>query len=245
MDSKSLTHLILVRHGESTYNAKGLFTGRIDAKLTEKGKAQAAYAGMLCQAIPIQHVHSSMQERAYDTCHIMGEKIRNFPNITRDSRLNERDYGSLTGQKKIAAEAHFGADQVEKWRRGFYDCPPEGESLFQAYSRTTDWFEECVFSQITKGNNVLVGAHGNTLRPLIGYLLSYRHDQFRAIEVAWCSPWILSFQQNRLHSIVIHQNPMAPGNNQLPHCHVPVTHEKLTNNVAEKDPSPDLTSFLQ
>lgn len=226
MDSQSLNHLILVRHGESTYNAKGLFTGHIDAELTKGGKEQAVHAGMLCQRTPIQHVHTSMQRRAYETCMIMGKKIPNFPKISRDARLNERDYGSLSGQSKKEAQLRFGAEQVQKWRRGFYDCPPEGESLFQTYARTVDWFEQCAFDQLTSGANVLVGAHGNSLRALIGYLLHYRHDQFQSIEVAWCSPWILNFQENKLHSITIHQNPMAHGENQL-HCsHVPVSYLK-------------------
>ncbi len=190
--------LILVRHGESEFNALNQFTGSVDVGLTDSGKQQAAYCSHILQGIRIDHVAHSKQKRAIDTCQIItqGLGLAHYEKDG-DARLNERDYGKLNGMNKNQAAQLYGTQQVKDWRRSFHACPPDGESLAQTSSRAYNYFEESLFPLLQKGQNSLVVAHGNSIRGLLYELLQLTHTSICQVEVGWCEPWIITFRQNK------------------------------------------------
>jgi 2,3-bisphosphoglycerate-dependent phosphoglycerate mutase len=162
--------LVLVRHGQSDWNLKNLFTGWKDPSLTEQGIAEARAAGeKLKQAgYRFDIAFTSDLKRAQDTLDIMLDKIgqRDLP-IVKDKALNERDYGELTGLNKDDARKRWGEEQVQIWRRSFDIAPPGGESLKDTAARVLPYFEKEILPRVLKGERVLVSAHGNSLRALI------------------------------------------------------------------------------
>jgi 2,3-bisphosphoglycerate-dependent phosphoglycerate mutase len=193
------THqLVLLRHGESEWNQRNLFTGWWDAQLTELGEAQAVEAGRLMAArgIAPQVVHTSVQTRAIRTVELaLFEMGRSWIPVRRDWRLNERHYGDLTGRNKAETAERFGADQVKVWRRS-YDVPPPPiaddnahnpngderyaqvpadklpltECLKDVVERLLPYWTDAIVPDLRAGWTVLVGAHGNSLRALVKHL---------------------------------------------------------------------------
>jgi 2,3-bisphosphoglycerate-dependent phosphoglycerate mutase len=162
--------LVLVRHGQSEWNLKNLFTGWKDPGLTEHGIAEARTAGeKLKQAgYRFDIAFTSDLKRAQDTLDIMLDKVgqRDLP-IIKDKALNERDYGELTGLNKDDARKRWGEEQVHIWRRSFDIAPPGGESLKDTAARVLPYFEKKILPRVLNGERVLVSAHGNSLRALI------------------------------------------------------------------------------
>jgi 2,3-bisphosphoglycerate-dependent phosphoglycerate mutase len=162
--------LVLVRHGQSDWNLKNLFTGWKDPGLTEQGIAEARAAGeKLKQAgYRFNIAFTSDLKRAQDTLDIMLEKLgqKDLP-VLKDKALNERDYGELTGLNKDDARKRWGEEQVHIWRRSFDIAPPGGESLKDTAARVLPYFEKEILPRVRKGERVLVSAHGNSLRALI------------------------------------------------------------------------------
>jgi 2,3-bisphosphoglycerate-dependent phosphoglycerate mutase len=190
--------LILVRHGESKFNALNQFTGSVDVSLTDHGKQQAVHCSHILQGIRIDHVAHSQQKRAIDTCQIItrGLGLTDFSQDD-DARLNERDYGRLNGMNKTQAAELYGMQQVKDWRRSFYACPPEGESLAQTANRAHDYFQESLAPMLKKYHNTLVVAHGNSIRGLLYKLLQLTHTNICQVEVGWCEPWVITFRANK------------------------------------------------
>lgn len=162
-------HLVLVRHGESTANAAGEFTGRRDVPLTERGREQASSAGrrLLDHGFDPDAVFCSSQSRTGVSASlilaVLGKvDIRPEPSAS----LDERDYGVLTGLDKRAAETRWGADQIKTWRRSYIDGPPEGESLRDTLARVAPFYIRRILPAAMRGC-VLVVAHGNSLRALV------------------------------------------------------------------------------
>ena len=215
-----MAHLILVRHGQSTYNQQNRFTGGFDAPLTSHGKQQAAYAGQICRDIRINHCHCSALSRAQETRDIFLSQLAQpsgmLASSMSSSDLNERDYGDLTGLNKKDAAESFGADQVLQWRRGFTHSPPNGESLQDTKVRVVNYYENHIRPQMRQDQNVLVVAHGNSLRALIGHLLHFNAEQFASIEIAWCTPWELSHRTSTIDHLTLRKNPLVEGRNQIP-----------------------------
>ena len=209
-------HLICVRHGESEYNRKNLFTGLYDAKLTYKGKNEATVAAKLCKDYTIDHAYCSALIRARNTLDTM---IQHYGHIETEisAALNERNYGELTGMNKVEACKIYGADKVHQWRRGFHDKPPSGESLADTLERVTNFYQTNIVKRLKYDttNSILIVAHGNSLRALAGHLLGADEQAFTNIEVAWCSPWIFKFNHNKLSGLEIVNNPNVVGKNQL------------------------------
>ncbi len=185
--------LVLVRHGQSEWNLKNLFTGWRDVGLTEKGVAEAHAAGKALKAAGLQFdvAYTSVLSRAEETCRIMLQELgqADLPTI-RDAALNERDYGELTGLNKDDARARFGEEQVHIWRRSFDVPPPGGESLKDTAARTLPYFHTEILPRVTAGERVLVAAHGNSLRSIIMDLEGLSGEEIVARELATGSPII-------------------------------------------------------
>ena len=162
--------LVLVRHGESEYNKQNLFTGWTDVNLTEQGIAEAHGAGCKLKArrIKFDVAFTSALKRAQRTFEIMLQEL-GLPNISvfKDQALNERDYGDLNGANKDDVRKKWGAEQVHIWRRSYDVAPPGGESLKDTAARVLPYYINEILPRVMRGGNVLVSAHGNSLRALV------------------------------------------------------------------------------
>jgi 2,3-bisphosphoglycerate-dependent phosphoglycerate mutase len=162
--------LVLVRHGQSEWNLKNLFTGWRDVGLTEKGIAEAKAAGdkLREQGLDFDIAYTSALKRAQDTLTLMLEELGQ-PGLetVKDQALNERDYGDLTGLNKDDARKKWGEEQVHIWRRSYDVAPPGGESLKDTLARTLPYYMHRIQCDVLSGKTVLVSAHGNSLRALI------------------------------------------------------------------------------
>jgi 2,3-bisphosphoglycerate-dependent phosphoglycerate mutase len=162
--------LVLVRHGQSEWNLKNLFTGWKDPALTDKGIAEARSAGQRLKAkgLKFDICFTSALSRAQNTLQLMLEEMgqTGLPE-TRDQALNERDYGELTGLNKDAARAKWGEEQVHIWRRSYDVPPPGGESLKDTLARSLPYYVHKIQPHVLDGKTVLAAAHGNSLRSLI------------------------------------------------------------------------------
>ncbi len=190
-----MTKLILIRHGQSIWNAANRFTGWIDVELSTKGEEEAKEAGINLAEIKIDIVHTSELIRAQKTAEIILEynKISN-PIIKKNSSLNERNYGSLQGlNKKETAEIH-GEEQVKIWRRSFNIPPPGGESLEMTAARTIPYFKEEVISDLINGKNVMVSAHGNSLRSIVMYIEKITPEKIVNLEIPTGIPQFYSYE---------------------------------------------------
>ncbi len=162
--------LVLVRHGESEWNRLNLFTGWRNPDLTEKGLIEARVAGRAIkyEGIRFDIAFTSALKRAQRTLDIiLGELKQESVPIIAHADLNERDYGELSGLNKDEARKRWGEEQVMIWRRSYDIAPPGGESLKDTLARVKPYYEAAIWPEIIKGKNVIVAAHGNSLRALI------------------------------------------------------------------------------
>ncbi len=185
--------LILVRHGESEWNLKNLFTGWRNPELTEKGIGEARAAGKRLKAAGITPTvfYTSALRRAQHSLDLILEElgIVNLV-ITRDQALNERDYGDLSGLNKDDARARWGEEQVLIWRRSYDVPPPGGESLKDTAARTLPYYEAHILPQVEAGETVLVAAHGNSLRSMVMAIEKLTPDEILKRELATGEPVI-------------------------------------------------------
>jgi 2,3-bisphosphoglycerate-dependent phosphoglycerate mutase len=162
--------LVLVRHGQSEWNLKNLFTGWRDVDLSEQGIAEARAAGrkLKAQGFQFDIAFTSALVRAQRTLDIMLEELgqRGIP-VAKDQALNERDYGDLVGLNKDDARKRWGEEQVHVWRRSYDVAPPGGESLRDTAARVLPYYIQEMLPRVLQGNRVLVSAHGNSLRALV------------------------------------------------------------------------------
>ncbi len=202
-----MNKLILLRHGQSQWNLENRFTGWKNVPLTEKGESEAKKAGELIKKhkIYIDKVFSSVLERANRTAEIaikQAELANLFENdqlvMTRSEKLNERDYGDLVGLNKQETADKFGKEQVHIWRRSFNTPPPNGESLQNVVDRVSPYFEEYIKPNIEKGKNILIAAHGNSLRAMMIKLGMYKPEEISSIELPTGSPLCISFKKGKL-----------------------------------------------
>jgi 2,3-bisphosphoglycerate-dependent phosphoglycerate mutase len=162
--------LVLVRHGQSEWNLKNLFTGWRDVDLTEQGIAEARAAGrkLKAQGIRFDIAFTSALKRAQRTLDLLLEEMgqTNIP-VIKHQALNERDYGDLAGLNKDDARKKWGDDQVHVWRRSYDVAPPGGESLKDTAARVLPYYIQEILPHVLRGERVLVSAHGNSLRALV------------------------------------------------------------------------------
>ena len=191
--------LVLVRHGESEWNKLNLFTGWKDPDLTEKGRAEAKRAGALIKAEGHRFdiAFTSVLTRAQHTLKIiLGELGQQSLETIRDQALNERDYGDLSGLNKDDARKKWGEDQVLIWRRSYDVPPPGGESLKDTAVRVLPYYEAKIWPLVKAGRNVIVAAHGNSLRALIMKLEALTPEQILKRELATGVPIVYRLNQD-------------------------------------------------
>jgi 2,3-bisphosphoglycerate-dependent phosphoglycerate mutase len=202
-----MNKLILLRHGQSQWNLENRFTGWKNVPLTEKGEAEAKKAGELIRKhnISIDRVFSSVLERANRTAEIAIKKAElnnllenNKIIMTSSEKLNERDYGDLVGLNKQETADKFGKDQVHIWRRSYDTPPPNGESLKDVVERVSPYFTEKIKPLIDKGDNILIAAHGNSLRAMMIELGMYEPEEISNIELPTGSPLCINLDQGKL-----------------------------------------------
>ncbi|EJW21043.1 phosphoglycerate mutase [alpha proteobacterium IMCC14465] len=185
--------LVLVRHGQSEWNAKNLFTGWRDPDLTEKGVEEAVQAGnTLKQAgYHFDIAFTSDLQRAQKTCALILDALgASDLDVIRDQALNERDYGDLAGLNKDDAREKWGEEQVHIWRRSYDIPPPGGESLKDTADRVLPYYDASIKPRLLTGETVLVAAHGNSLRALVMMLEGLSQEEILAREIGTGEPII-------------------------------------------------------
>ena len=196
--------LVLVRHGQSEWNKLNLFTGWKDPNLTQQGIAEASQAGEKLKDMSIKFdlMYTSVLQRAQLTGTIILEKLDqlNIP-IEKNVNLNERDYGDLTGMNKDQARTEFGEEQVHIWRRSYDVPPPGGESLKNTYDRVVPYFKEKVLAQLESGKNILIAAHGNSLRSLVKYIENISEENILKFEIATGEPLFYEYISGKLKRV--------------------------------------------
>jgi 2,3-bisphosphoglycerate-dependent phosphoglycerate mutase len=214
--------LILIRHGQSEWNKRNLFTGWVDVPLSEKGVEEALAAGRLIKDIPVDVIYSSSLIRAHMTSllamtqHSSGKvpivlhdgegKLEDWSQIHSEGtlattipflrawQLNERMYGELQGMNKDEMRQKFGEEQVHIWRRSFDVAPPNGESLKMTAERTLPFFNETLVPILADNKNLLVSAHGNSIRSILMHLDGLSEDEVVKLEVPTGQPILYRFE---------------------------------------------------
>ena len=194
---ENFSNLVLVRHGQSEWNAKNLFTGWKDPSLTEKGLEEAKSTGKKIKEQNIMFdIHfTSELKRAQITGEIIlseidQESIRTVKNIA----LNERDYGELSGLNKDESREKWGEEQIHIWRRSFDQPPPGGESLKDTANRVIPYFKKVIEPKLNKMKNILICAHGNSLRALVMHIEKISPEEIVKIEIATGEPIFYKLQ---------------------------------------------------
>ncbi len=193
-----MVQLCLLRHGESLWNKENRFTGWVDVPLTDLGREQAEKAGELIkkEGLQFQVAYTSVLNRAIETLEIVMKTIQQDIPVIKDSALNERMYGDLQGLNKEDTAKKYGSQQVHIWRRSYDIKPPNGESLEDTQKRTMPFFMNCIMTDIKEGKNVLVVAHGNSLRSIVMYLDKLSKEQVLSLELPTGLPIIYSIDPN-------------------------------------------------
>ena len=176
--------LVLVRHGQSSWNLENRFTGEEDVPLTELGKEEARAAGRKLRDFSFSHGFTSVLQRAIDTMNlILG--AAGYPDlpVTHNRALNERNYGRLQGLNKAEIAKKYGDEQVATWRRSFSIRPPGGESLEDTAARVIPYFQSAIEPLLAGGQNILIVAHGNSLRALLMYLENINQDEISHVDI--------------------------------------------------------------
>ena len=202
-----MNKLILLRHGQSQWNLENKFTGWKNVPLTEKGEMEAKKAGQLIKKnkIHIDFIFSSVLERANKTAEI-AIKEANLQNLlnnnklifTKHEDLNERDYGDLVGLNKEETANKFGKEQLLIWRRSYDTPPPNGESLKDVVERVSPYFKKNIKPLLDQNNNVLIAAHGNSLRAMMIELGMYKPEEISSIELPTGSPLCINLEGSKL-----------------------------------------------
>ena len=214
-----MSHLILVRHGQSEWNLQKKFTGWVDVDLTPEGKLEACKAGEVIKKlnIEIDHFYSSFQIRSINTLRLIQNTLRNKIQPEKAWQLNERHYGALTGLNKTELAKKIGEDKVHEFRRSWNIKPdplskespfhpinieayknipkekiPDTESLKDTYERVIEFYEKEIKDQL-KNKNILITAHGNSIRALCKYLLKINNEQISSLEIPTGNPLMIVF----------------------------------------------------
>jgi 2,3-bisphosphoglycerate-dependent phosphoglycerate mutase len=220
-----MAKLVLIRHGESVWNKKNVFTGWVDVPLSSNGVVEAINAGEQLSQLEFDCVFTSVQIRAIETAMLVmaqnaSEKTPviihdegkmkdwttiysesmndNIIPVYRDWHLNERYYGELQGKNKAETAREYGDEQVHLWRRSYDVPPPAGECLKDTAERTIPFFKEKIMPQLENGSNVLIAAHGNSLRSIVMYIENLTKEQVLSLEIATGKPLMYEMQNGKL-----------------------------------------------
>lgn len=195
-----MAYLVLVRHGQSVWNEKGLWTGWTDVDLSEKGREEARAAGETIKDIHFNYAFTSALKRAQQTLQeIKGVLGQDIPTIA-DKALNERNYGDLTGKNKWDIQKKYGDEQFLKWRRGWDEPIQNGETLKDVYARVVPYYQQAILPHLERGENVIIAAHGNSLRSLVKYLETISDEDIARLEIA--TGEVLIYQINESGEVV-------------------------------------------
>ena len=180
-----MAYLVLVRHGETEWNAKGLWTGWTDIPLSAKGHEEARLAGEALKDIQFDLAYTSALKRAKETL-IDIQKVTGQIDLptTEDKALNERNYGDFTGKNKWEVKEQVGDEEFQRLRRSWDHPPPNGESLKMVYERVLPYYESEILPKLKEGKNIIVAAHGNSLRALIKHLDNVSDEDIPKLELA-------------------------------------------------------------
>ena len=202
-----MKNILLIRHGQSEWNKLNLFTGFKNIELSEQGIEEANNAGQNFKNLDIKFniVFTSELKRAQETAKIILQNLgqwdflNNEGKIISNINLNERDYGDLTGLNKKETAEKFGEEQVHKWRRGYSDQPPNGESLEDVVRRVSKYFEEVIKPAIQsdENDNILIAAHGNSLRALLIVMNIYEPNNINSVELSTGVPIHVILKDNK------------------------------------------------
>ncbi len=191
-----MAHLILIRHGQSEWNAKGLWTGWNDPDLNNKGREEAQNAAEKIEDIKIDKAYTSDLKRAQQTLQEIKKKLdlHKLPTVIAPE-LKERNYGDLAGKNKWDVKKKYGEEQFMKWRRS-WDYPiPNGESLKDVYHRVLPYYEEHILPELKKGKNILISAHGNSLRGLVKHLDNISDNEISKLEIGTGEVYVYHFDE--------------------------------------------------
>lgn len=184
-----MSYLVILRHGQSQWNLENKFTGWVDVDLSEQGVKEAQNAGEKLKGYKFDKAYTSDLTRAQRTLSIILDIIgqADIP-VEKDKALNERMYGDLQGLNKDELREKFGAEQVQIWRRSYDVAPPNGESLKDTAERVIPYWESKIVPDLKAGKNILISAHGNSLRALVMYLEKLSGQEIVSIEIPTGSP---------------------------------------------------------
>jgi 2,3-bisphosphoglycerate-dependent phosphoglycerate mutase len=222
-----MAKLILLRHGESVWNKKNVFTGWVDVPLSSQGIIEAVKAGEKLSDIRFDVVFTSVQVRAIETAMIalaqnqsektpvvihpdgkMKDWTKIYSDVMQNSiipvyqdwHLNERYYGELQGKNKAETAKEYGDEQVHVWRRSYDVPPPAGECLQDTAERTTPFFKGYILPQLEQGKNILISAHGNSLRSIVMYIENLTKEQVLSLEIPTGKPLVYEMKDKQLIS---------------------------------------------
>ena len=192
-----MSTLIIFRHGQSVWNLENKFTGWVDVELSPKGIQEAITAGQKLKGYTFDYAYASALKRAQNTLTLALQAAGHKP-ITPiyDQALNERMYGNLQGLNKAQTAKKYGDAQVKIWRRSFDVPPPNGESLKDTAARVLPYFEKEIIPKLKAGKNVVIAAHGNSLRALIMYLEKMTPEQILEFEIGTGAPRIYELDKD-------------------------------------------------
>jgi 2,3-bisphosphoglycerate-dependent phosphoglycerate mutase len=189
--------LILFRHGQSVWNLDNKFTGWVDVELSPKGIDEAKAAGEKLKGYTFDYAYASALKRAQNTLTLALQTAGHKPlTPVYDQALNERMYGDLQGLNKADTAAKYGEEQVKIWRRSYDVPPPNGESLKDTAARVIPYFEKEIVPKLKAGKNIVIAAHGNSLRALIMYLEKMTPAQILEFEIGTAVPRIYNLDEN-------------------------------------------------
>ena len=173
-----MSTLVLVRHGQSQWNLENRFTGWVDVDLTPKGESEAKSAGQKLRGVKFDKAYTSELKRAQRTLEIiLDETGQTKIPVEKNKALNERHYGDLQGLDKAETAKKYGDKQVHIWRRSYDIAPPNGESLKDTAARTLPYFNATILPEVKAGKNIIVAAHGNSLRSIVMELEKLTKEQ--------------------------------------------------------------------
>ena len=192
-----MVNLVVLRHGQSVWNLENKFTGWVDVDLSENGIKEAENAGKKLIDFKFDIAFTSALKRAQNTLSIiLKETGQENIEVIKDKALNERMYGDLQGLNKDDVKAKYGEEQFKLWRRSYDVAPPNGESLKDTAGRVLPYYKENIEPLLKQGKNVLISAHGNSLRGLVMYLENLTKEQIVEREIATGTPILYVLDEN-------------------------------------------------
>lgn len=192
-----MPQLVITRHGQSAWNLENRFTGWVDVDITAQGEAEAKAAGQKLKDFHFDCAFTSSLKRAQRTLDIILKEIgqENIP-ITRDQALNERHYGDLQGANKAETVEKYGEEQVHIWRRSYDVAPPKGESLKDTADRVIPYFDLNILPLLQQGRNIIISAHGNSLRALMMHIEKMTPEQILEVELPTGQPKVYDLDKD-------------------------------------------------